>query len=174
MARILGRVEYGGDKPNRYFVHDDTSCVSLAPLVNEPESAWRAYDEGRADGLRAAVPQRSVLVYVVRKVLAHSRNFDEDGSIYGEPVFGLASDDRLLWPTRDELEDSPHSLLLDAGVLHVASEVHGGFVGTYDRPLCQDQWDPVLRYQLLSFEDMFGQALDLCPLCLKKLLDRTA
>ncbi|WP_175772863.1 hypothetical protein [Paraburkholderia phenazinium] len=170
MGRILGRVEYGACEPNRFFIHDDTSGWSISPLFADPAAAWEAYDRGEGQALRDAVPKRSTLVTVIRKVLAHGRAFDANGEIYREPSFGLATEDRLLYPLSSGYEESRYSFLRAGGVLHVAEEVDGGFSGNYDRPLCAERWNWSKDDERVAFEDLFNQPLDLCPQCVAALI----
>lgn len=123
--------------------------------------------------MHAAVPKHSTIVRVIRKVLAHGRSFAATGQIYGEPMFGLATEDRLWWPRADGGFEEPRYTLLRAhGVLHIAQEVDGGFSGYYDHPLCAERWQWSENDERLAFEKMFGKQLDLCPDCVDALLGR--
>ncbi|MDM8356557.1 hypothetical protein [Pandoraea communis] len=170
MGRILGRVKYSGNEPNRFFIHDDTSGWAIPPLFADATDAWDAYDRGQSDALRAAVPKRSTLVRVIHKVLAFGRSFDTSGEIYRGPTFGLATEDRLLYPLSDGYEERRHSVLKAHGVLHVAEEVDGGFSGFYDHPLCAERWEWSKDDESLAFEYLFEKPLDLCPQCVAVLL----
>lgn len=175
MGRILGRIEFGDGEPDRYFVHCDTGGWSIEPLFADPEEAWRIYDQGEGKALRQAVPQRSTVIRAIRKTLAHSRSFGPTGSIHGEPRFGLATEDRLLWPRKDGgFEEGALSLLLANGVLHVAEEGDAGFSGVRDLPLCAQHWEPHDDEERVSIGDVFGQVLQLCPHCAAKLLGTAA
>ncbi|MBH9724925.1 hypothetical protein JAO10_31820 [Burkholderia contaminans] len=173
MGRILGRVEYGANakEPNRFFIHCDTSGWSMPPLFADPAEAWRVYDrDENGEALYAAVPKHSTIVRVIRKVLAHGHSFAASGEIYGEPLFGLATDDRLLYPLSRGFEENRRCFLKAGGVLHVAEEVDGGFSGYYDHPICAERWDWSKDDQRIAFEELFDQPLDLCPRCVEALL----
>ncbi|WP_175693964.1 hypothetical protein [Burkholderia ambifaria] len=174
MGRSLGRVEYGGDEPERFFIHCDTSGWSITPLFASPAEAWRVYDRDESGkALHEAVPRHSTIVRVIRKVLAHAYSFAANGETYGEPMFGLATEDRLLWPRADGGFEEPRYTLLRAhGVLHVAQEVDGRFSDYYDHPICAERWAWSTGDQRLAFEEMFGKQLDLCPHCVDVLLGR--
>ena len=170
MGRILGRVEYGAGEPNRFFIHDDTSGWAIPPLFADPIAAWDAYDRGEGEALRDTVPKRSTLVTVIRKVLAHGRAFDASGEIYGRPSFGLATEDRLLYPLSSRYEEGRYSFLKAGELLHVAEEVDGGFSGNYDHPLCATRWNWSKDDESVAFEDLFEQPLNLCPQCVAALI----
>ncbi|MGF6440169.1 hypothetical protein [Paraburkholderia youngii] len=135
-----------------------------------PAAAWHAYDRGEGRALREAVPKHSTIVRVIRKVLAHGRAFPSNGEIYGKVSFGLATEDRLLYPLNGGFEEGCYSLLQSGGVLHVAEEVHGGFSGYYDHPLCAEQWNWSKDDERIAFEERFNQSLELCPQCVAALL----
>ncbi|WP_199031398.1 hypothetical protein [Ralstonia sp. ASV6] len=174
MGRILGRVEYGGGTPDRFFIHCDTSGWSIEPLFVDQEQPWVVYDAGGSGALLRAIPQRSTVIRAVRKVLAHGRSFGTSDSVYGNPRFGLATEDRLLWPRSAGFEERSLSLLRADGVLHVAEEGDAGFSGVQDIPLCVQHWIPREDEERISLEEVFGQALQLCPLCEAKLLGTSA
>lgn len=172
MGRVLGKVAFGDDKPDRYFIHDSTIENSYAPLFARPADAWRIYDQDEsAAAMFAAVPKRSTCISVIRKSLAFGRDFDVDGSIAGPAVFGLASDDRLLWPLHMSwYPDDQRCLLSVDGVIHFGVVVDGGYLGNSEKPFCVDRFDVDLKAEHLDFESMFGKMLNLCPRCVDKLL----
>ncbi|WP_175011440.1 hypothetical protein [Burkholderia lata] len=171
MGRNLGRVEFGDGEPDRFFIHCNTAGWSFSPLFADPADAWRVYDaDERGEALHRAVPMSSAVIRVVRKSLAHGRSFGPDGAADGEPLFGLATTDRLLYPLSSGFEERPLCLLMVGGVLHVASDADIGFGGVYEHPLCEESWTWNAADQRLSFDQMFGQALDLCPRCAAALL----
>lgn len=170
MARVLGRLEYGGLGPDRFFIHCDTTGGSLTPLFATAAEAWRAYDAGGSDALHAAVPARSRELFVIRKTLATGRAFGPAGELLDEPLFGLATLDRLLTPAGSLFADPSRHCLLDAqGVLHVAQEVDGGFQGDFDQPVCVMRWTPVDEETRILPEERYGRPLDLCPHCVAAL-----
>lgn len=170
MGRILGRVEHGAGKPNQFFIHDDTSGWSIQPLFADPAAAWDAYDRGEGQALRDAVPKRSTLVTVIRKVLAYGRAFDANGETYRGLSFGLATEDRLLYPLSSGFEEDRMCFLASGGVLHIAREVDGGFSGVYDHPLCAALWEWSNADERVAFEELFEQPLNLCPHCAEALI----
>lgn len=173
MARVLGKVDFGDGTPPRYFVHDDTGGWSHPALFDDPAVAWRIYDEGGSKALSTAFPVRSMRMHAIRKSLAWGRQFARHDEELYEPVYGIATADRLLWPLRQGL-DEPGNLLLRAdGILHVAQQDDALFGGLFVRPLCcpaGEEWTRDPGHQAVHFEQMFGQALDLCPLCAARLL----
>lgn len=170
MGRILGRVEYGGKIAPRYFIHCDTAGQSFPPLFAEPQAAWKAYDDGDVDGLYASVPSESSMVRVVRKTLAWGRSFDIDGKPYGHVRYGLASADRLLTHTEQSCEPK-YAFLRRDGLLHVAIEVND-MMGSYDEPICTEQWRPNAADVRLPFEAFYARDVELCPQCVAKLISR--
>jgi len=170
VARILGKVEYGNSEQPRFFIHCDTAGGSFPSLFDVDVEAWRVYDSGGSEALRTAVPKRSKEIRVIRKLLAHARSFAPNGEIYGEPLWGLATDDRLITPIDSSGFSNPRYRFLEAeGVLHVAVEAEGGFSGNYDMPVCTESWEPRVDEKALALEDMFGKRLDLCPRCVAAL-----
>ncbi|WP_139133060.1 hypothetical protein, partial [Pandoraea sp. ISTKB] len=172
MGRILGRVEYRETELVRYFIHDDTSGWSMPPLFINSAEAWDAYDSGEGKALRETVPKQSTHVRVIRKVLAHGLIFAVSGETYGEAVFGLATDDRLLYPLSTGGEEAPMCFLKSAGIFHVAEELDGGFDGFYDHPLCADRWQWSENDERIAFEELHGKPLDLCPRCVEVLMTK--
>ena len=171
MGRILGRVEYGAGEPDRFFIHDDTSGWSIPPLFVSPDEAWNIYDSGKGKASFAAAPKRSTRVRVIRKVLAYARTFARNGDIHGEPSFGLATDDRLLYPLSKGFEESRYVLLKADGVLHVAEEDDGGFSGDSVSPLCAVRCEWNTDDPRIGFRDLFNHPLDLCPRCVTALTE---
>jgi hypothetical protein len=172
MGRILGRVEYSTGGSNRFFIHDDTTGWSFPPLFANPAAAWDAYDRGEGQALRDAVPKRSAVVMVIRKVLALGHAFDANGETDRGPSYGLATEDRLLYPLSSGYEEARTSFLKAGGVLHIAEDVDGGFSGNYDHPLCAERWNWSKGDEPVAFEDLFNQPLDLCPHCVAALIAR--
>jgi hypothetical protein len=171
MGRVLGRVEYADGESDRFLIHDDTTGWSIPALYADPDEAWRIYYQGDVEGLLAAMPQRDTVVRSIRKVLARSSSFPANGEIYGEPMFGLATKDRLLTPlSSDDFDDTSYSLLEVDGEIHVAEEVDGGIGGRYDKPLCAERWNWRGTDRRLRFEDVFGRPLNLCSSCVETLL----
>lgn len=171
MGRVLGRVEYADGAPDHFFIHDDTTGWSIPPLYADPHEAWQIYEQGGVEGLVAARPQRDTVVRVIRKVLSRSSSFPPSGEIYGEPVFGLATTDRVLVPLSSRSFDDPsYSLFAVDGVRHVAEDVDGGIAGQYNKPLCADRWKWSDRDRRVGFDEVFGQSINLCPHCVDTLL----
>lgn len=171
MRRVLGRVDYADLSPSRYFIHDDDLGWSFSPLFVDVSKAWHLCDQGGLQALETAMPKQSTLVQIVRKTLAHGRAFNTDGSIDGDPVYGLATDDRLLWPMHtDERDEENWSLMHVDDVIHVVREVWSS-TGKIYKSVCDDYsyWYPP-HHQSLPFEQYFGRQLNLCQNCLKKLL----
>lgn len=173
MGRVLGRVDFGDGAPEKYFIHCATSGTSVPPLFADPEEAWKIYDADETGGLYAAVPKAGTRVRVVLRALAFSRIFPASGDLYGEPAFGLATDDRLLVPRGTECDEPSHSLISVEGVMHVAVLVDGGFAGDYEQALCDPSLSDDSKYERFGFDDFHGKPLDLCPHCVRELLSRT-
>jgi len=171
MGRILGRVEFGAGEPDRYFIHDDTSGCSIPVLFAEAGEAWRIYDQGEHDALRTAVPATNTTVRVILMSLAYGRSFDTTGETYGEPVFGLATLDRLLLPLSTEFGQPDYSLRQANEALHLVEMRDGGFgIGYYDQPLCSLRLDEGADGRGFGLKEMFGKSLNLCQQCAEALL----
>lgn len=166
MSRILGRVESPQlSQSPLYFVHESTSGYSLPPLFRDPDVMWDIWDKNEdCHDLERAVPALSKSVLVVRVSFAYGRRFDGDGTTFGEPTFGLATEDRLISSSR--FEDRDLSLLDVGGVVHIAEEVEGGY-GTpdYDSPVCVKWHKPTAADRTVDLAEMYGKPLHLCPAC---------
>lgn len=172
MGRVLGKVEFGNGEPDRFFIHCNTSGWSSPTLFADPAEAWRVYDEGRDGALRNSTGQSSTIVHAIRKVLSDSVSFLGTGKILGNPMYGLATTDRLLIPLSDSCEEPNYSLLDVDGVLHVARDADGGFDGVYEVPLCADRWTWSAEHTRVGFESKVGRSMNLCPKCVAVLLGK--
>lgn len=177
MSTILGRIEYGGDKSFRYFIHSDTAGWSSRPLFKGHDEAWIPHRQAsRGAAMEAPAPAQSRRIFAVKKVLVRGLENVSLKTPYPPPdvsheaLFGLATGDRLLWPLSDGYSNEPRWSLLQQGeVLHIAVETGGGFDGLYDQPICSPDEPPIDNARPLTFAQMFGQELDLCPHCTAKL-----
>jgi hypothetical protein len=148
-----------------YFVHESTSGYSFPPLFRDPQAMWEVWDT-REDyhDLERAVPALSTSVLVVGVSFAYGRCFDADGSTFGDPTFGLATEDRLI--SSSQFEDRDLSLLDVSGVVHIAEEVDGGMgFGRYDSPLCVEWYTLGKADRAIDLAEMYGKPLHLCPAC---------
>lgn len=166
MSRNLGRVE----NPHflqapLYFVHDRTSDTSFPPLFRDPVEMWKVWDEN--DDYRdlvKAVPALSKTIMVVLVSFAFGRQFDSNGDLDDEPVYGLATSNRLISPV--ETYDNHLALVDVGGVLHIAEEVDGGqYSAVHNAPLCMERYRPATEDRTVDLAEMYDKPLSLCPAC---------
>lgn len=162
MANIFGTLEFGRPGiPGRVFVFNTTAGLCWPQLFASEDDARRGL-ELPEEPEPVASPTIEVAKLTFPPAAGIGRNF----------IYGLATLDRLL-----PLGETPHEPAVYSGILplqginHAAQEIHGGWAGTYDSPVCVDTHLSTddLRHPL---EDYFGKPLDLCPRCAARLLGK--
>lgn len=158
MGRVLGKIDYGGDLPSRYFIHDDTTGVSRSRVDESPEKAWAAYDQGSGKPLEEPA---SADVYRVLVSIAWSRSFVEGERPLKGPYKGLATTNRLLHPHDT---DQPHWLGLGLvnGAMHAVEDREFGF-GSMMVPICGAKFTEDV--ELVEADEPTGRPLMLCCDC---------
>lgn len=168
MRIALGRVEYGGDTPPKYFIHLASVGGSFSPLFSDSDELWRKYETGGLEALHAAVPRQSKAVRVIRRTIATGKSFSPDGALASTPRYGLATDDRLLAPTADQAIGYALLETADGGTLHILQRDYRAGEPYYF-PICMCGRESAESDRHHALSAFFGKPLPLCQKCIDKM-----
>ena len=171
MARVIGKLEYDGELPAKYFIHCTTSGISLGQLFDTVEDAWTGYFDHDIDPPIRPTSAANPQVHLVNKSISTGRQYHYD-SLYREPVIGLATVDRLLFPLDDmERYDHDFTILQTETSMHLVANhenTEGHFWSVNEpQPLCEElrkSQDTDRRFRLV---EMYGKGVTLCAMCSK-------
>jgi hypothetical protein len=165
MSRSLGVVEWSGGK-RAYFVHDNTTGISIRELYDSADSARAANDQHCADqkvGRHERGGEVGQDVAVVRVALCQGWNIVEHEVDW---ALGLATSHWLLSSPVDRFSE-PYGLLLIDDTIHLSTQVDGGFQGRYEAPICDGQVEWNRSWKEIPLADWFNRPLHVCGKCLQ-------
>lgn len=184
MGYSVQKADFGAGMPFRYFVYSDTCELSLPPLYPTPEAARASKYPTRDAEDDSAVGQpigaisdaagedtdnTQAFVIRLRKAFGLPDGSAEDGE--GKDWFSLATTRQLLLPGDGTFTHNAYALMRRDGALHAAMMVSGAFTGDFLLPACDQNSEYRADDEWLSIDAFFQQPLDLCPHCLRALLE---